>query len=684
MAATAGAVICPARRPVGGVGGGSHGAVATKRAHELDGALQRRRSGWLYAATPRMRTSVPILGHALLIATLAACGDDKKGPTEPPPPPNDPPTIEVPQTLAGTSPNYSLTLPVAETASLTFTATDPENQLLLWQLAIDGSAATATGMSFTSPVVGNVFELEITAVVAPAAALITLLVEDTRGGAAAIDLLLVRSGPPTITAVEPSSAFATRTQPVRISGTALQLGGAANTNASFDGIAGTGTVILSETSLTSNTPTNSATGPTIVAVANQFGSASLPAAAFTMHAFPPVFFATDTRLDAGAATRLELARNGDSVHAVWLEGSAVTHRVSTDRGATWSTPQPLSGVEAATEPQVVVEGDEVTVAWIGDNTSVWLRRSSNNGSTFEAAQRVDAPSPVTTVQRPRLAASGDNRYVAWLSGNSGLGTARVFAAASANAGVSFSSPLAVDDGGANQANHEIACDGATAWVLCEDNRAPGTGGAFVVRTINTGSTWQPGTRLNSVSTVASAVRLAVDGNRVYAAWIQNGGLWLTNSPNRGLNWSASLVELQGPQTGAVSSPRVTAGDGRLLFAYVVGGTVVRAARFDALSSSVQQVTIDTAAAIAAEPRITANGNYVFVAWRDGDVGTGTARVNYSVSVDTGSTFELATGVGNGTAAQEAPRLVVVGANILLGWIDSRDPTTGVFVNRTAQ
>jgi predicted small lipoprotein YifL len=630
-----------------------------------------------------MRTSVPILRLALL-AALAACGDDKKGPTEPPPPPNDPPTIEVPQSLAGTSPNYSLTLPVAETESLTFTASDPENALLLWQLVVDGDAATATGMSFTAPVVGNVFELELAAVVAPAAASITLLVEDTRGGAAAIDLHLVRSGPPTITGVEPSSAFATRTQPVRISGTALELGGAADTLASFDGIAGTDTVIESETSLTSNTPANSAVGPTIVAVANQFGAASLPAAAFTMHTFPPVFFATDTRLDAGASTRLELARNDNSVHAVWLEGSAVTHRVSTDRGATWSTPQPLSGVEAATEPQVVVDGDDVTVAWIGDNTSVWLRRSGDNGVTFEPAQRVDAPSPVTTVQRPRLAVSGDNRYVAWLSGNSGLGTARVLAAGSTNGGVAFSSPLAVDDGGANQANHEIACDGATAWLLCEDNRPPGTGGALVVRTINTGSSWQPGTRLNSVSTIASQVRLAVDGNRVFAAWVQNGGLWLVSSSNRGLNWSASLVELQGPQTGVVSSPRVTAGEGRVQFTYVVGGTVVRLARFDALASSVQQTTIGTASSIAAEPCITANGNYVFVAWRDGDVGAGTARVNYSVSVDSGSTFELATGLGNGTAAQEAPRLVVAGANILLGWIDSRDPTTGVFVNRTAQ
>lgn len=591
--------------------------------------------------------------------------------------------ITAPQTLAGAAPNYSLTLPIAQTASLTFTASDPENALLLWQLAVAGASATATGLSFTTPLAGNVFQLQVGAVGAPAAATLTLLVEDPRGGVAAIDVRLVRSGPPTITGIAPGSAFATRTQPVRITGSALRLLGTALTTASFDGLDGTGTVVVDDTTLACNTP-STAVGPTVVSVQNQFGSAALPSTAFTMHAFPPVFFAADARLDAGAATALELARNGDVVQAVWLEGSSVVHRVSLDRGVSWSAPQPLSGAEAATEPRIVADGSDVTVAWIGDTTSVWVRRSSDQGFTFAPAQRVDGTGSATPAHRPRLAQSGLHRYVAWRSGDTGLGTARVVAASSANGGIGFSSPLAVDDGGANQGNHELACDGAIAWVLCEDERAPNLRGAYAVRTTDGGATWLPGQRLNSPGIVASEVCLAASSTRVFAAWVQNGGLFLTSSSDRGATWGTTLVELQGAQTGAVTAPYGAAGDDQVAFVYVVGGNVVRVARFHPVGAAVDRTTVSTSASVAGSPRLAGNGNYVFAAWRDGDVGAGTARVRFAVSVNGGSSFEPATGLGDGTAAQDVPRLEVAGANILLGWIDSRAATTGVFVNRTAQ
>lgn len=637
-----------------------------------------------YMLLPPMRTPAQALGSALL-ATLAACGGGGGGgSSEPPILPNEPPAIQAPQTLTGTSPSYSLTLPVAQTAGLTFLASDPENALLQWQLAVDGAGAVATGLTFTTPLSGNVFQLDVAAVAVPAAATMTLLVEDPRGGVAAIDLRIVRSGPPTLTAVEPGSAFATRPQTVRLTGTSLRLGGTANTLPSFDSLAGTGVVVASDTLLTCSTPNTAAVGPTVVAVTNQFGGSALPSSAFTMHAFPPALFAADTRLDAGSASALQIARTGDTVHAVWLEGNAAVHRVSTDRGLSWSSPQTLSGAENASEPQLAIDGTAVSVAWIGDNSAVWLRRSSDAGTTFDAAQRLDAPSPPTTIQRPRLAQDGDNRYVAWLAGSTGLGTARVVAAASANGGIGFSTPLAVDDGGANQANHELACDGATAWVLCEDNRAPSLRGAFVVRTTDGGSSWLPGQRLNSPAVAASEVRLAVGASRVYASWVQNGSMFMVTSPDRGATWGNTLVELQGNQAGAVSAVRAQATDDGALFTYLVGSTVVRVARFFNAGSSVQQATVATATALAATPVLAGNGNYVFVAYRDGDVGTGTARVRFAVSVNGGGSFEAATGFGDGAAAQELPQLAVAGANLLLGWLDRRDPTPGVFVNRTAQ
>ncbi|MFY9341958.1 MAG: sialidase family protein [Planctomycetota bacterium] len=620
---------------------------------------------------------------AFLLALAACGGSSKKGSSDPPLLPNEPPVLQVPAGLAGTSPRYSLTLPIAESRTLVFAATDAEEALLLWQLAVNGAGAAAAGLTFTSPVRGTAFTLQIGPVAAPVAVGTQLLVEDPRGAAAAIDLLIVRSGPPTVTGITPGSAFATRAQKVEVTGSALQLGGTASTTLAFGGLAAADLVVVDDTKLTASTPISAAPGPTIVGVSTLFGTASLPATAFTMHAFPPVLLAADARIDAGGASSFEVARSVNTAHGVWLEGSNVIHRVSTDRGATWSAPQTLSGPEAASEPQLLVAGSEVSVAWIGDLTSVLLRRSTDGGVTFLPVQRLDPAGTITPARRPRLAQSGLRRYAAWTSGSEGAGNARIFAAVSANGGIGWNTAVAVADGGANQRNHELACDGQFAWVLCEDDRLPGPRGAFVARTTDGGATWLAAQRLDAPGTAVSNVRLDASFGRVFAAWVQTGALVLRISTDRGATWNSTITEIQGAQSGAVSEPRMAGSDTQVAFAYLVGGTAVKAARLLLISSTVSTVNLDTTAAVSAAPELRVAGNYQFVAWRDGEVGTGAARIQYAVSTDNGTTFPAATGFGNGAAAQDLPRLAVDGAHLFVGWIDLRGATAGVFTNRTS-
>jgi hypothetical protein len=510
----------------------------------------------------------PLLRPVLLCILpllVTACGGSKKGDETEPPPigPGQPPVLTMPQAvpgLTGIAPSFQLTVPVAESRTLLFTAADPEGQLLRWQFAVSAAGSTATGLTYTSPTLGTSFLLQIGPATSPAAVPTSLLVEDPRGNAAAIDLLIVRSGPPSISTITPSNAFTTRPQSVRVGGASFSLGGLATASLSFDGVVATDIVVVDDNTLTAATPSSASAGPTVVGASTLFGTASLPATAFTMLAFPPALLANDVRIDAGGASSFEVARADRTLHATWLEGASVVHRTSPDAGATWSAPVTLSGAEAASEPQVAFVGSQVMVVWIGDQSSVRVRRSTDGGASFLPVQRVDSTTSITPARRPRLAASGPNRYVAWSTGNESLGTARVLVAGSIDNGAFWTPPNPVADGGANQANHEIACDGSTAWVLCEDTRLPGPRGAFVVRTLDSGVSWLPAVRLDAAGNTASLLRLAASSGRVFASWVQNGTLVVRSSTDRGATWGSTILEVQNAQGGAVSEPQLHADD----------------------------------------------------------------------------------------------------------------------------
>ncbi|HEU4417348.1 MAG TPA: IPT/TIG domain-containing protein, partial [Planctomycetota bacterium] len=265
----------------------------------------------------------------LLLPWPCSCGgsDGGGGPPETPIQPNDPPVITVPNGLTGTSPRYTFSLPAGGTQLLTFTATDPDSDPLLWQFSVPPNGAASAGLYFTTPVTGPTCVLEVRPVLAPAFVQLNLLVDDGHQHAVAIDLLVVRTGPPAITSVTPDNAFRNRAQKVTITGSALQLGGTANTTVGFDGLAPANLVVANDTTITCSTPTAAAIGGTIVGVAHQYGQAQLPESAFTMFEYPPAFEALDKRLDNNTVADFQLGLRGSAAHAVWRQGNAILHRV---------------------------------------------------------------------------------------------------------------------------------------------------------------------------------------------------------------------------------------------------------------------------------------------------------------------------------------------------------------------
>lgn len=624
----------------------------------------------------------------VLTPVLCTCGGGGGGGSdEPPLPENNPPVMTVPGGIGGSSPSYVCTLPTGGTQTFTFTATDPDGDALLWQLGVPGTAANATGLVFTTPVTGTTFTLELDTVTDPASAPVTLLVEDPRGAAAAIDLLVVRTGAPSIAGIAPNNAFTTLPQQVTITGVGFDLGGIANTVASFGGFASPDVAIVSNTELTCSTPGAAPPGSTQVAVGTQFGNATLPPSEFTVIAFPPAFAANDQRLDSATVTTFHLANDGPNVHAVWHEGTSIVHRGSTDGGTVWSPALPISGPEAASEPRVVVLGADVGVAWIGDGNSVWFAHSEDGGATFLPPARLDnAALPVSPTRRPRLSQAGDRRYVAWLEGDGNIGLARVVVSASSDRGASWGFRQKISDL-ANQDNHEIRCAGDVAWVVMEDDRlGVNQRGIYAVHTPDSGVNWGLARRLNLPGTAGALPRLCGAGGRAHASWLQNSvqasTLRYSTSNDNGATWStAPLIVDNVTSPTLITEHDIACDPQRVVFSYVVGGTAVWSARIPSFGATVQLTQVDAVITTSAETGIHLANNYCHLVWREGDVGAGTARVRLAVSGDGSATFASNGGFGDGTAAQRVPQLLHDSARLVVGWLDSRDPTVGLFTNR---
>ncbi len=625
------------------------------------------------------------LSSPLWLGVAACGGGGGGGPPDPGIRPNTAPVLAPPLGLSGQSPQFSYDLPLAGASTLTFTATDVDGDPLQWSLSSTPAEVVAAGLGFTTPAHGSAFVLEVLPVASTAVARVQLLVEDAFGGAAAIDLTVARTGAPTLTAVSPTSAFGGQPQDLTLQGAAFQLGGVVTTAVTIGGIPATNVAVAEDHLLRCKSPNVAiAAGPTIVGVSHRFGGATLPASAFTVFRYPPRFASTDLRLDATGADALHLDNDGDRMHAVFVTAGRVDHRASIDGGQTWTAAQPLSGAEVAATPQVLVLGDEVLAVWIGDGTAVWLRRSIDGGANWLPAQRIDvATLPETASSRPRLCGDGDHRYLAWLEGNPLQLAARTTVAASADRGAVWTTAQRVDTGAGNQGNCEIACRGAVAWVVGEDDRTgPALRGILVHRTADGGATWGGELRLNRADSAGAAPRLAVDGALVHVVWLREGGVYFNGSADAGANWRQTEVQVRGTEVGTLSAVDVTGDQGRIHVLYTAGGTNLWLSRSTDGATFPDQAAIVTGTLPLAQARVVAEGNYVFTAFRRGDLVGGSAQVVHAVSTDAGRVFGAPTVSGDGIAAQDQVLLRHSGARLLLGWLENRTGTVGAFVNAT--
>ena len=633
-----------------------------------------------------MRLQTPALLVLLPLALfLAGCGGSSGGgDSSPAAQPNDAPTIQAPGQLSGGPVQFTYVLPIAGSQVLTFNAADINGDLLSWQVAVSASGATAAGLSFASPASGSTFTINLGPVTAPVSANINVLVEDPRGAAAAIDILLVRSGSPQVTGVSRSSAFATAAQDVTITGSAFALGNTVNTIASFSGVAADNVVVVNESTLTCTTPTAAALGANTVGVSNQFGAATAPAGSFTMYSYPVDLLDNDTAFDSGGGAQLVTANVGARMHAAWVEGGAVLLSTSLDGGATWSAAMTLSGAELPSAVQIAVDGDTVVVAWIGDSSvlggSLHVRTSIDAGQAFDPVIDLATSGALT----PAICVSEQYMHCAWMQSEA-VSQQRVWVASSTTTGSVWGAGKLAYITSENQSAPAIGCLGGNAWIALRQGPSQRL---YTTHTSNAGFFWSTGVARSSVVAAPgiSPALFCNDGQRVFLVWSDGGALQYMVSENAGLGWPTVQSVLRPADLGAISTANaaVDCEADRLVVSYVAGGSTVAFTRVGATGAVPEHVTLSTVSEAARQPNVALRGNYVFASWSGGDVATGTARIKLATSTDRGVSFSGPATFGDGAAAQDAPRMIVDDARVWMGWLDSRGAGPALFHNRTEQ
>ncbi len=283
---------------------------------------------------------------------------------------------------------------------------------------------------------------------------------------------------------------------------------------------------------------------------------------------------------AGTAAYIAWFDNVFGAYDIYIAGSA-------DEGLTWGSPVRVDsdgpGDAYSAYPQVVANTNgTVMVAWedarSGKN-DIYLARSDNGGGNFDTDTRIDGgddPGAANSFS-PRLAADGDNVYVAWhdkRNTSSDDGPSDIYTNFSADGGRNWSSVAAIVEspegnspGFFNSRFPVLAVKAGKAVVAWEDNRFANYD--IFSRVLENGLPVGPETRLDlgneelpSAEGVHTSLdtRLAASGSNVVVMWADSravvnpddgfSDLYYNFSSDFGATWSPADLRMDNVEAGA--------------------------------------------------------------------------------------------------------------------------------------
>jgi hypothetical protein len=358
---------------------------------------------------------------------------------------------------------------------------------------------------------------------------------------------------------------------------------------------------------------------------------------------------------AGEATEQKIAKIGNNVYVVWRENGDVFFKRSTDNGAHFASTINLSNDEDnSSTPQIAAVGNNVYVAWVEfvsqlDGRQVFFKRSTNEGASFGDVKNLGPPGTDETIFPGsfRIAATGNNVYVAWIGG-------------------------AGDHG-------ECPDDGILEFV----------------RSTNSGSSFGSVNRIVLNLCNPRGLDLEATGSNVYLAWsdrpfetacainLRCNDILFLRSTDNGANFG-SIKNLSN-NDGTAENPQMDLHGNNV---YIVWqDTLHTPGNFDILfrvstnngSTFASTKNLSNNAGDSTNAQISSVSDAVRIVWQDDTLGD--SDIFFKASGNEGATFGSTKNLSNNDGDSSVPQIISSGSNIYVVWQDDTPGNFDIFFKK---
>ena len=253
--------------------------------------------------------------------------------------------------------------------------------------------------------------------------------------------------------------------------------------------------------------------------------------------------------NAGISIATAIAVNGANVYVTWQDTTPgnceIYFRRSTDGGTTWNAAKRLtfnSGYSESVSPDITVNGSTICVAYQGNasgNDEIYCRTSTDGGATWQAAKRLTFNSGDSCT--PKIAFSGVSLCLVWWDDTPG--NPEIYFRKSTDSGATWQSAQRLSNNSGDSYCPDIVGYGSYLYVVWNDVSSGNTESYFR-RSIDSGATWQSQKKLtNNSGAFEGYTSIAVGGMlgaNLFAAWHDNApgnfDIYFRRSTDKGVTW----------------------------------------------------------------------------------------------------------------------------------------------------
>jgi len=379
----------------------------------------------------------------------------------------------------------------------------------------------------------------------------------------------------------------------------------------------------------------------------------------------------------------EIVISGSNVYVVWIDGTDIFFKKSTDTGATFPSATLDIGDEGtSTEgpPKIAVSGNNIYTIWKEGNNIKFIN-STNNGVSFASAEVQVSGSTLIASQYPQVDTPGsDIVYTVWRD-KTGANDEIIFKRSTDN-GLNFDSAILVGTTNMLDPTYtgtKVIADGTNVYVVWQDS----TDILFARSTdsgLNFGAVQDIGDSSGFTSR-ESLPEIVAAGSNVYVIWQQNSNIQFARNTNDGdpANWIAPITIGSSIVTTTGNTPKIaTSASGGIVYAVwrdnsVGGGDIIFKTSIDSgatfgFPTTPSDGNLSDNTGLSTTPDIAVSGTNVHVVWDDSTSGNG--DILYVLSTDDGVTFGNSQNVSDDTETSDQPKLAASGSSPFVVWTDS--------------